>query len=435
MRDGDSATFSTEPPLGGGKKKCVLVLRARAKAEAESDAERLAATNIDQEVLFMEFYKTPLEGINLLCNEVFMPVLGNPLNMIGWSDLVSKDLMDKFHVFLAYTSVTLGHAQGSTILPLPPTDVTSSEKTSSKDKSQLLEQSVVHWTKQIRTVLRLDPETALKDGDDPPPTAEIEFWKNKSQNLDDIAEQLGRERVKKVLKFLEQNKSTYTGPFSKQQKEVSIAREEARENWIYLQTLDGLFRELITGTGGDLNEVADLFVPIMHTILLIWKHSQHYNTPSRLVVLIREICNAIIARCRDYIDGPAILAAIASDDTQLAHEKLAVALDVCARFKEAYFEYKAKAKNQWKITTNALFVRLDAFSERCQDIMHLTSTIIQFSKLEKIEIGNTKGSTLSATVKSISERFQQDKEEFQANTYDIMDISDRRFDDDFYKFR
>ncbi len=68
-----------------------------------------------------------------------MPVLGNPLNQIGWSDLVSKDLMDKFHNFMAHTYVTLGQVKGRTLLPLPPSDVTSSEKTSSKDKAHILE--------------------------------------------------------------------------------------------------------------------------------------------------------------------------------------------------------------------------------------------------------------------------------------------------------
>jgi dynein heavy chain len=71
---------------------------------------------------------------------------------------------------------------------------------------------------------------------------------------------------------------------------------------------------------------------------------------------------------------------------------------VCSKFKDAYFDYKAKSKNQWKITTNALFVRLDAFSERCCDIMHLTSTIVQFNKLTKIDIGNTKGAAMSNTL-------------------------------------
>jgi len=147
-------------------------------------------------------------------------VLGNPLNMMGWSDLVSKDLMDKFHVFLAHTYVTIGQVKGRTLLPKPPDDVTSSEKTSSKDKAQLLELSIVHWTRQIKNVLKQDPESALKNGNHPDPLVEVDFWKNKSENLNEICNQLNSERIKKVLKFLEQNKSTYTGPFSKLQKEV-----------------------------------------------------------------------------------------------------------------------------------------------------------------------------------------------------------------------
>jgi dynein heavy chain len=153
------------------------------------------------------------------------------------------------------------------------------------------------------------------------------------------------------------------------------------------------------------------------------------------VVLIREICNAVISRCRQSITGEEIFGYIEGDAPQDAHNKLTVSLDVCSRFKEAYFEYKQKAKNQWKITTNALFVRLDAFSERCQDIMHLTSTIIQFNKLSKIEIGNTKGKTLTSTVMTISEEFKEAVSEFMKVDYDIMDIEQRQFDDDFYKFR
>ena len=139
----------------------------------------------------------------------------------------------------------------------------------------------------------------------------------------------------------------------------------------------------------------------MHTILLIWNHSQNYNTPSRLVVLIRQICNAIIKQCRGTVDGPKVFEAIKNEETNDAHQKLTLALDVCSKFKDAYFDYKTKSKNQWKISTNALFVRLDAFGERCQDIMHLTGTILQFKKLEKIEIGNTKGKTMTASIMQI----------------------------------
>lgn len=89
--------------------------------------------------------------------------------------------------------------------------------------------------------MKLDPENALKNGvkngKHPDPLVEINFWKDKSEDLNSICTQLASERIKKVLKFLEQNKSTYTGPFSKLQKEVHIARYEANENYKYLSTL------------------------------------------------------------------------------------------------------------------------------------------------------------------------------------------------------
>ena len=141
---GESLQFQSEPPAPEKiKKKVLLILRARSK----KDVGEINADNIDKEVIFMEINRQILENLYLVCNDVYMPVLGNPLNMIGWSDLVSQDLMDRFHVFLAHTYVTIGQVKGRTLLPLPPNDVTSSEKTSSKDKAQLLEGAIVHWTK------------------------------------------------------------------------------------------------------------------------------------------------------------------------------------------------------------------------------------------------------------------------------------------------
>jgi dynein heavy chain len=432
---GLAVSYTTEPPITGLKDKAVLILRARSPKMPNPDENIiLEPSNIDNEVVFMEMNRNVMDNLYQVCNEVFMPILGNPVNMIGWSDLVSKDLMDKFHVFLAHTYVTIGQIKGRTLLPLPANDVTASATTSSKDKAVLLETAIVHWTKQIKSVLKRDPEMALKNGKHPDPVTEVNFWRDQSSDLNAIYKQLSSERIKKVLKFLEQNKSTYTGPFSKLQKEVQIARAESNENYRYLETLMDLFNRL-TDDSQELSELIDVFKPVMHTILLIWTYSQYYNTPARLVVLIREICNAIINRCRTSINGDTIFQLIASEEAKMADEKLVQALDVCTQFKMCYFEYKELSKNQWKITTNALFVRLDSFSERCQDIMHLTSTIIQFSALQKIDIGNTKGKTLTATVEQIFQEFTQAQNEFTAITYDIMDIERREFDDDFFKFR
>jgi len=206
----DMISLATAPPDPKNiKKKALLVIKARKElGEDEIDPADPFPTGIENEVVFMEITSKILANLYTSCQEIFLPVLGNPLNQIGWSDLVSKDLMERFHQFLANTEVTLGLVEGKTNLPLPPPDVTQSEKTSSKDKAAVLENAISYWTRQIKAELRKDPETALKKATHPGPITELDFWKNKSTNLNSICDQLAGERIKKVLKFLEQNKST-----------------------------------------------------------------------------------------------------------------------------------------------------------------------------------------------------------------------------------
>jgi hypothetical protein len=38
-----------------------------------------------------------MDLINSYCHSVYLSVLMNPANQRGWSDLISRDLIDKFH--------------------------------------------------------------------------------------------------------------------------------------------------------------------------------------------------------------------------------------------------------------------------------------------------------------------------------------------------
>jgi dynein heavy chain len=51
----------------------------------------------------------------------------NPDNQTGWSDLVTKDLMDKFNNFIAQNYVTIGLSKGRTLLPLPNKKIINSD--------------------------------------------------------------------------------------------------------------------------------------------------------------------------------------------------------------------------------------------------------------------------------------------------------------------
>ena len=392
--------------------------------------------NMEEEIVAGELSKEPLVHLEKSIQHVYMPLIGNRSNQEGWGDVASKDVMDRLHSFLASVSITLGQTMGETCLPLPITETTAS---SGKDKIHLLESAVITWTKQIKNVLKLEPEFLLQHGNNPTPNEEIEFWGAKSANLNSIFHQLQSDRIRKVLRHLDQSKSTYCSPFAKLCKEVFTARTEANDNLRYLQTLGPWCHKLVT-PGYDFPGLVHLFKPLLHTILMIWKNSQFYNTPTRIVVLMREICNALINQSCEFISGNQIFELIESGDASAAVTKLKLALKVCGTFKSTYFDYKSTAniecpENPWRIQNNALFIRLDMFLERCHDILDLTQTIVQFSMLAQIEIGGTKGKAFTTSVIQIYSDFMSAVQMFQNVDYDIMEINAKAFDDDFYDFR
>ena len=48
-------------------------------------------------------------------------------------------------------------------------------------------------------------------------------------------------------------------------------------------------------------ELPTLFKPIMHMLLLVWKHSKYYNTPPCLAVIMCEICNDLVEQARRFV--------------------------------------------------------------------------------------------------------------------------------------
>ena len=178
------------------------------------------------------------------------------------------------------------------------------------------------------------------------------------------------------------------------------------------------------------------------------------------------VCNDLIAQARSFV-SPEQLFEI---EAQEAVDRLMITLKVCGTFKSVYFDYKSRANNEvpahgarktqrpahgwrqthpllrpawlrqvpqnpWRIQNTALFPRLDSFLERCHDLLDLCKTVVQFQKLEKIEIGGNKGRTLSASVGQIYTDFCNVLDAFVKVPYDVLDVEVKQFDDDFYNFR
>lgn len=74
----------------------------------------------------------------------------------------------------------------------------------------------VTWTKQIKNVLKADPDAPLKEqGQYPGPLVEVNFWTERAANLNSVHDQLAGEKIQKVVKVLELAKSTYYAAFTR----------------------------------------------------------------------------------------------------------------------------------------------------------------------------------------------------------------------------
>lgn len=138
----------------------------------------VTSEGIAREVMVMELGgNTPFEHLELLAHEVFLPILSNAQNQSKWGEVPTREIMDRFYGFLSSTTILCGQIKGETRLPMPPMDIGGAS--SGKNRISLLEGAIITWTKQIKSVLKQDPESQLKQGMHPTPDVEIDFWKNK----------------------------------------------------------------------------------------------------------------------------------------------------------------------------------------------------------------------------------------------------------------
>uniref|UniRef100_A0A8C3FY90 Dynein axonemal heavy chain 17 n=1 Tax=Chrysemys picta bellii TaxID=8478 RepID=A0A8C3FY90_CHRPI len=141
-----------------------------------------------------------------------------------------------------------------------------------------IETIIIDWSHQIRDVLSKDSAQPLLDGSNPLPKVEFEFWSSRLVNLQCIHEQVPcLLAIAGLITFLSNTLLCALG---------MLTLKEANDINLYLQPL-----KVFIVLSSQLSPYID---SVMYTVCLIWANSEHYNTPSRIIVILQEICNLLI---------------------------------------------------------------------------------------------------------------------------------------------
>ncbi|KAI9221923.1 dynein heavy chain and region D6 of dynein motor-domain-containing protein [Blastocladiella britannica] len=410
------------------KKKVIYFLKQSILAGTPHEGT-ITKDRLDKEFIVGDLASNPLEFLSTVLEDVYLPILSNKGNLDGWPDVVANDVMRLLRNCQGNVFVTNGLIKGKTMLPLPQ-GADGEGAIDAKSSMHSLENAVMDWQHQVQKVLSTSSAAPLDEGKNPGPLVEIEFWQARAANLRGIDEQLSGPKVARIGATLMESKSTYYSAFAGIIQEVKLALAEASDISLYLQTLRPHVEKI--SQGGDLAELSVSIVPLFHTILMIWERSAHYNAPNRLTVLLREIANDIVEAAKGYLSNE--LFAI---DPEEAMDKIRVTLKFTDTFRDVFAAYRTKVSEsprQWNFDAKTVFSRFERFSDRVRTIGELFETIIEFMRLEKIEVGGTKGKILSNQVVTIFNEFSNAMMGFKNIKYDMLTVSsnaDKPTDEEF----
>ncbi|CAH1128373.1 unnamed protein product [Ceutorhynchus assimilis] len=416
--------------------------------------EAVTMENFRDVLTFGDMSGKPIEDLSVLVEGVFVPLMSNTDNQKGWPRVVAQDVVAHIRTFKNTVDQIKGAMKSQVILPMPQgmsTVFQAIQAFIDTDGEEVnlplkttMENAVMKWTTVCGEILKQTSQLCFANGAKPVPQQEIEFWNARVKNMESIYDQLCDPRVKKMGEYLELTKSTYSKAFNNLFKEIVAALVEARDILKHLKALAPCFGKF---DENEFLECEPYVKPLVHCVGLVWTHSKYYARSDRIVILFRMIVNLLIDSAERTLDPSSIFQGEADE----MYEKINVTIHILEKFQDA-FEYvrenldsyykppieptdEVPEKKSWNFHRRNVFQRLLDFLQRLNVIKTILQTYLDFSKLEKVEIGGIKGRYLSAKCLEIFEEFNKSYNLFQNIQYDVMDTKDASLIKDFNNFQ
>ncbi|KAL7754402.1 hypothetical protein RI367_000383 [Sorochytrium milnesiophthora] len=389
----------------------------------------------DRRIQFGTIHGSALESLLVLMNGVYVPLF---LENRGWPDALRKDFAGQLHKFMAFLTDTTFHSKGHTVLYVPKEDLTRPQEIiASKEVVQRLESLLVHWTRQIKEVINNQntSETSENSG----PLEEIQFWRSRCDDLSGIAQQLNRAEVQEIVAVLHLAKSSYLDQFRRLSNLIQEGSLQAQDNLKFLSTLIEPCKEL---AAAEPKNIAKTLPKLLMCVRLIWSNSQYYNTKERITSLLRKVSNEIIRRCCSKIS----LDEIFLGDVDVSVVCLQESINCFESWKLIYKRSGAHvtkyAKRPWDFDHSSIFAQVDAFIQRCRDLLEVCEGQVQFSR--KLSggkkapipiIGGSKGPDICKSLEDIEAAYERQLANLFRIKQFILDVKATRWHDDYNIFK
>ncbi|KAJ3172703.1 Dynein heavy chain 2, axonemal, partial [Geranomyces variabilis] len=395
----------------------------------------ITEANFEQKVQYGAVTGPAMDSLLRVMQGIYAPMF---VDNKRWPESARKEFSNQLHKFMALLTDTAFQMKGHTVLYVPKEDLSNPDACAkTKDMVQRLESLVVHWTRQIKEVI--NNQHASETTENSGPIEEIQFWRSRCEDLSGISDQLNRKDVQQILKILDMAKSSYLEQFIRLVNLIQEGTMHAQENLKFLSTLTDPC-EILANT--EPKSIPAILPRLLNCVRLIWANSNYYNTKERLTSLLRKVSNEIIRRCcaKISLDG------IFHGDVQLSMTSLLESINCGESWKAIYkrtCHHIAKySDGRWDFDESSIFAQIDAFVQRCRDLLEVCEGQIQFARKlnggEKAPIpffGGSKGLEIGKSLEDIESAFERQLSTLWGIRKYILDVKATRWHDDYNNFK
>ncbi|XP_048653960.1 dynein axonemal heavy chain 2 isoform X2 [Marmota marmota marmota] len=395
----------------------------------------ITSENFDATVQFGTVRGSYIPALLRLLTGVFAPQI---FTNVTWPESIRNHFASHLHRFLACLTDTRYKLEGHTVLYIPTEAMTMQPEVVVKDKElvQRLETSMIHWTRQIKEVL--SSQETMETGENSGPLEEIEFWHNRCMDLSGISKQLVKPGVKHIESILRLAKSSYLTPFIKLAQQIQDGSRQAQSNLTFLSILKEPYQELAFMRPKD---ISNKLPNLISLIRIIWVNSPHYNTRERLTSLFRKMSNEIIRLCCHAISLDRIFEGYVSS----SKEDLQGCISCCHAWKDHYLRavqmHTQFSSRGWVLDQTSIFAQVDAFVQRCKDLIEVCDCQYHFARWEDGNQGplpcffGAQGPQITRNLLEIEDIFHKNLHVLRAVRGGILDVKNTSWHEDYNKFR
>ncbi|KAM3857822.1 dynein axonemal heavy chain 2 [Diretmus argenteus] len=377
----------------------------------------------------------PTQSLLRLMNAVHVPLV---TRSTAWPERVKNNYTSDLHRFLTRLTDSSSRTEGNTLLYIPMEGLQHSPKEARKDKMlvQRLEIVVIHWTRQIKELL--NPQETAEMRDSSGPREEIAFWKSRCADLLGISQQLQKPGVKQIQSTLQLSKSPYVTAFCELAQKIQDGSLQAQSNLSFLSLLKEPCEELAQLHP---SQVAPKLQHIASLIRIIWVNSPHYNTTERITALFCKMSNEIIRLCCRSISLDRIFDGYVISSKQT----LGDCIQCCLAWKDIYLHasplhHKCSPKG-WVLDQSSIFAPVDAFVQRCKDLLEVCDCQQQFARREEGQqrtlqcFGGRRGPEVTRCLLESESTFDRGLQTLRSVGKGILDVKNTSWHKDINRFR